>query len=391
MHQPPVVPEGPSHAPRDKTGDMFYEIGHSVKSVLDAMDPIATWLLRLAFLVGALCLAYLAVAYFGGATKNLAGNKNAAVITQNLLTCARGLSIAIVVAFVASLILGYEDNKLGAMGAGIGAAMHFGAPLGVRALFGPNLTVSAGMAAQFRSVGYVMLIIGLARATIDVLVWLVTLPDKMKSRADVGFARPAEAKQLAVAREANMFSPCWKLPFCRETIRKQCPAFLAKKTCWKFGRGCYCDEEMIGRIIRGEATEAVSAPTRQSRSGKPPCGRCYIFLEHQTHKFRMLSPLALPSTIVVMFFGWPIYQFAFTAFNKVLNNLWAGLSFNPQNYTPGIIKSDDPNAINTANPYQVSADQVQHLAMIFLAILLGFFVLIYISKFIEWAIYKAKL
>jgi hypothetical protein len=41
--------------------------------------------------------------------------------------------------------------------------------------------------------------------------------------------------------------------------------------------------------------------------------------------------------------------------------------------------------------YQLSPEQVQIAAMNMFGFLLGFFLLIYLSKGIEWAIYKAKL
>lgn len=381
----------PTHAPIDKKGQALYEMGEVVKQMFEGMSGPATWVLRVACAVGALCLAYIVMAYFGGAFKNLATNPNRALITKNLGLCAQGLSYSLIAAYVMCLILGYEDNRLGAIGAAVGVALHFGA-VPLMKIIGGQTAAAMLMSAPLRNAGFTILIIGLIRASIDLMIWLVTLPEKVKARANVGFARPAEAKQQAVAREANMFSPCWKLPFCREVIRKQCPAFLAKKTCWKFGRGCYCDEEMIGRIIRGESLEVIKAPTRMTRSGKPPCGRCYIFLEHQTHKFRMLSPLALPATILAMFVAWPFYITLFGFFNKSLDSLWKGLSFNPQAMTPDMLKQTSTGASQyTNNPYATSPEQTAHIAMYMLAALLGFFLLVYISKGIEWAIYKAKL
>jgi hypothetical protein len=366
-------------------------LGETVRQIFAGMEPVATWVLRLACAVGALALAYIVMAYFGGAFKNLAHNPNRVVIIKNLAMCAKGLSYSLIAAYVMCLILGYEDNRLGAIGAAIGIALHFGA-VPLMKIVGGQTGLAMQMSVAFRSAGFTILVIGLIRASIDLLIWLVTLPEKVKARANVGFARPAEAKQQAIAREANMFSPCWKLPFCREVIRKQCPAFLAKKTCWKFGRGCYCDEEMIGRIIRGESLEVIKAPTRMTRSGKPPCGRCYIFLEHQTHKFRMLSPLALPATVLGMFLAWPFYVTLFKLFNKSLDSLWKGLSFNPQAMTPDMLKQTSQGASPyTANPYATSPEQTAQIAMYMLAALLGFFLLVYISKGIEWAIYKAKL
>jgi hypothetical protein len=106
----------------------------------------------------------------------------------------------------------------------------------------------------------------------------------------------------------------------------------------------------------------------------------------------MLSPLALPATVLGMFLAWPFYVTLFKLFNKSLDSLWKGLSFNPQAMTPDMLKQTSQGASPyTANPYATSPEQTAQIAMYMLAALLGFFLLVYISKGIEWAIYKAKL
>jgi hypothetical protein len=211
-------------------------------------------------------------------------------------------------------------------------------------------------------------------------------------RADVGVGQMAEVAQQRTARNANMFSPCWQLPFCREVIRKQCPAYLAKTRCWKFGRGCYCDEEMISRIIRGESIDMIKAPTRMSRQGKPPCGRCYIFLEHQTLKYKMISPLAIPATLIIMFLGWSTYETMFGVAGKSLQFVWNKLSFAKATATTvtTTVTTGTPGTPDMGN-YQLTPEQVQAAAMNMFGFLVGFFLLIYLSKAIEWAIYKARL
>jgi hypothetical protein len=240
---------------------------------------------------------------------------------------------------------------------------------------------------SLRQAGIVFIALALLKFLVDATFWIRQLPERMQARADVGVAQKAEPAQRRIAKNATAFSPCWQLPFCREVIRKQCPAYLARKTCWKFGRGCYCDEEMISRIIRGESINVIKAPTRMSRKGKPPCGRCYIYLEHQSHKFRMLSPLAVPATVIAVYLLWPVYTQLFTGFNHYLNKFWDLVSFNPRSLATGSFKID-PESVKQMN--QLNSDQVTHVALVIFGILLGFMLLIYISKFIEWAIYKAK-
>src|SRR5690606_7296549 len=101
---------------------------------------------------------------------------------------------------------------------------------------------------------------------------------------------------------------------------------------------------------------------------------------------KMLSPLALPMTALIMYFIWPFYSALFTAFSN--SPIWNVLSFDAKKVTPDAIATKTPG---TEPVSSLSDEQVIYVATILIGILLGFFVLVYVSKFIEWAIYKAKL
>ncbi len=375
-------------APQDDFSRKIWEVGQKIKVVLDALEGPASWLLRVAAVIGMCALAYILVAtLIGGA--GTAKNPNMADLTRNLDLASKAFVFSLLGAAVATLLLGYEDNRLGAIVAALGVIFHFAMPIALKKFAGDTPAISV-MAIHFRQGGYFLVMIGVVKAICDTAIWLWNLPDRMKQmHASVGVSNQAEAKQRIVAREANMMSPCWKLPFCRESIRKQCPAFLAKKTCWKFGRGCYCDTEMISRIVRGESLDLIKAPTQQSRQGKPPCGRCYIYLEHQTYKFRVLSPLALPVAVISTWLVWPIYTRFFAIGDKVFNSLWNSLSFNTAKLATGDMASSQ-DALNKVAALGNNTEDIARIAQNMFGILLGFMLLIYISKFIEWAIYKAK-
>ncbi len=376
------------NAPQDAFSRRIWDVGQKIKAVLDALEGPASWVLRVAVVIGICALAYiLAATLFGGAGHPT--NPKMAMLTKNLDLASRAFVFSLLGAAIASLLLGYEDNRLGAIVCGLGVLFHFGMPIALKKFVGDTPAVSV-MATHFRHGGYYLVMIGLVKAVCDTAIWLWNLPDRMKTRhANVGVSNQAEAKQRIIARESNMFSPCWKLPFCRESIRKQCPAFLAKTTCWKFGRGCYCDTEMISRIVRGESLELIKAPTQQSRQGRPPCGRCYIYLEHQTYKFRVLSPLALPVAVLSTWLIWPLYTKVFALGNNVFNSIWSSLSFNSANLTSGDMKSSTEGIAKVAQQ-GASAQDIAHIAQNMFGVLMGFMLLIYLSKFIEWAIYKAK-
>ena len=344
--------------------------------IIDAIEPYAGMVFRAAMTVTILALCYILLGIF---TK-------APVFTSKLYLASNFLIGSMVLFALAAIFLYFEEKSVGIGVALIGLAFYFGGPP-IAGQLGKSAGTAALVAVLQKS-ALPLIVLGGLKYLADMVQWLIGLPDRMKQRADVGVGKQAEPAQQRAAKDANMFSPCWKLPFCREVIRKQCPAYLAKKRCWKFGRGCYCDEEMISRIIRGESLEVIKAPTRMSREGKPPCGRCYIYLEHQSHKFRMISPLALPATIAGIFFGWPYYLQGFKVLDDAMNAVWKSLNFDPKNLTPKAIATEVPGANEVG---QMDAQQVAQISHYIFGVMLGFFLLVYISKFIEWAIFKAKL
>lgn len=351
------------------------------------LNPIAMWVLRVAIILSVASLAFILINLLHG---NLAPSSPLAG-SQDLLHWLKTSSLLLEVGLVALacclLLLWFDASAVSLSILGIGVLLHLGVPLLLFNQIGRS-DATAIVTLPLRQAGLILVALGLLKYAFDVACWIRQLPERMQSRADIGVAQKAEAAQRRIAKNANAFSPCWQLPFCREVIRKQCPAYLARKTCWKFGRGCYCDEEMISRIIRGESLTSIKAPTRMSRKGKPPCNRCYIYLEHQSHKFRLYSPLAVPGTVLIVYLLWPVYTQVFNGFSHYLDRFWALLSFNPQNLASGALKAD--SAQDYVNMSTLSPEQVTHVALVIFGFLLGFMLLIYISKFIEWAIYTAR-
>ena len=128
-------------------------------------------------------------------------------------------------------------------------------------------------------------------------------------------AAKGRRKTVKVPKE-NVFAKCWQLPFCHDAVRELCPAFKAHKTCWKFGRGCNCDPDLVetliasrtagpgrgardseGAFIRAE----LEAEAPKSRSEKTiPCAKCPIYTEHQRRKFRVINPVLIVFTVALL-------------------------------------------------------------------------------------------
>jgi len=391
LTQPDAASIAQSAAPSDDFSSGLQSFGDTIAKALDSGEDVFLWLARIAVPFAGMGLAYILAAIFFGNAAHYENTANPDQLVHFLTVASQVLCYSLLVLGASMLLLTYDDNRLGAIVAGGGLLLAFGFPLLLHIFLGATNVPASQMVPIFFRVGRMVLYVGLFKAGIDLVLWAWNLPNQIKSKQSVagavGFGKTIESKQQKIARSANMFSPCWKLPFCREAIRVLCPAFLARKTCWKFGRGCYCDEEMVGRIVRNEPIDQIKAATTRQSKEPAPCGRCYIFLEHQTYKFRMMSPLALPATILLMFGAWPLYNKLFTTFTLTYTKLFSTLSFTPK--VPDAIVSSKEAQIQAAATQLKPEDIAQYSSYIF-AGLLAFLVLINISKFIEWAIFKAK-
>lgn len=182
---------------------------------------------------------------------------------------------------------------------------------------------------------------------------LRSVPMKKKHDEEVtksGLRREAPKGPKPKARP-NALSPCWHLPYCRDYLVEMCPAFKAKKRCWKFGGGCFCDSRMIEAMLMGLAKQGAKGTSggqaylrseidarnnvAKHRQKKTPCHRCFIYLEHQKLKYDVLNPLMYPLTAGLMYFGYePVIKPLWTQIQGWLTNLWATLAFQEVTQTP---------------------------------------------------------
>jgi hypothetical protein len=193
--------------------------------------------------------------------------------------------------------------------------------------------------------GEIMLALVLLRVFYEIAIYVRTGP-KTKLQEE----KEAEKLKRKGAITAKVWARCWDMPYCHEYVRDQCPAYKARKNCWKFGYGCMCHPKMIETLIRASTGAATAvAKARQAeyvRSDleadavlKPgertiPCTKCAIFAEHQRQKFRILNPLVIVGTIVGLVLGYKPVMVLYTAFVALLSRLAARFTLtenvNPQ-------------------------------------------------------------
>lgn len=195
-----------------------------------------------------------------------------------------------------------------------GLLLYFGSPWFFVSLAGldrmggtvlPRTIVDA-----FRTLGMTALLPGLVLLLRDAILRVWT---GISARRDVE-SRSGKDERAAAGLLASCYPRCWEMGFCRELVRRVCPAYERRKSCWKLGLGCYCDEQTILRAHRdagpgvpasgGAATQeqvAGAARDRLSRTlRKSRCRNCVIYSEHQVQKYRLVSPLVFPAVIAVL-------------------------------------------------------------------------------------------
>jgi hypothetical protein len=149
------------------------------------------------------------------------------------------------------------------------------------------------------------------------------------------------ARTAAQVRKANdqFLGPCWKLPFCRDTDKKLCPVRHSKQPCWRKGRGCYCDQNIILTLSGGSqyaasrgaagylSRTATVARAKSFREKREQCLACPVYLHHQHQKYRLLAPLTLIGVIGAAALYWEPVSQAYPEAMLALGRALSGFSF----------------------------------------------------------------
>jgi hypothetical protein len=156
--------------------------------------------------------------------------------------------------------------------------------------------------------------------------------------------RPNEeaAKTAQQVKKPNdkFLGACWELPFCRDTDKKLCPIRREKKSCWRTGRGCYCDQNVILTLSGGNQyaasrgasgylsyTATVARP-KSLREKREQCLQCPVYLHRQSQKYKLLAPVSLIAAVGLVAYYWEtvknLYPDGMRAVGRALSNFSFG-------------------------------------------------------------------
>lgn len=281
----------------------------------DTTDKLTNWGLQIGALAFAVATIYLMWGVISGAlSKTLGlGALDMQRVVQNVQIACRILTIGGILLVVSGVIRYYLDEETGYVLFIVGAVLRWGMPIIVGSSL-PEVTVVAAtlpayVAAQYSLVGTVSLVAAVPFLVVD-LSRKLRGAKRRASRATM--VRTDEEEEIRKPRVALF---CWQMPYCRDYLRKFCQAYEKRKACWRIKSGCYCDEDMILRVMKrsssskiagfdqryswasgGEAKKNQTAAQKRQR-----CRECFIYVEHQKVKYRLLSPLSFPATAMLMY------------------------------------------------------------------------------------------
>lgn len=299
--------------------------------VLDILDSAS----MLGVQLGGACLA-LSAAYlvWGIVTRKILGLSTMTPwaqqrVVSNVHIAATALEISALV-FVACLVIRrYADENLGYLLSLSGVAVYFGFPYAAGWRLGAEAGGNAAFASiveAFRLTAVFALLPGIALIVRDICLRIAFALSRAVSE---GAARaPRISLRLRPAHLPPIYQKCWNMHYCSDFVRRVCPAFRERKSCWRIKRGCRCDEETMLAAMRSSSTgegfrremSRQMAMERRRRTLTPAdkrarCRRCGIYAEHQRQKYRLMTAVVIPAVLILV-----------VQFNGLIRH-WVGQAF----------------------------------------------------------------
>lgn len=275
--------------------------------VSNLLDSISTLALKLGLVVLGLATAYLLYVLFGGKLTAAASKADQAYLAQTA-GIAKLMLIGGAAAVVgACCIRFFSEETVGLIMTIVGGVLYFLAPMGINALTLETIhknTLYLSILQQITTVGMICLIPGCLLLMRDVVLQFARIISRQ--------AMPKTADEKGKPRQANsVYASCWNMPQCNDRVKRVCPAWSKRKSCWRIKAGCLCDQDVIRKALvardpqqGGDLSDGPKVATQPRivltpQQKKERCRVCTIYSEHQRQKFAIASPIAVLAVITV--------------------------------------------------------------------------------------------
>jgi hypothetical protein len=370
-------------------------VARTSREPVDVFALLQGWsrtILQLAIIGFVIALGYILYGIFSGALTSMPDQQMYRV-AANLSLMGQLMALSGLLATLAVVLLTMDEIAFSVVMGIAGAALMFGMPL----LVAGNLTDQASRPATVinewsRNAGMAMLFVVGVRILWEIVAQLRY--GTIGTRAERIEKSEPTAEEKKGWKKPGLWDRCWNMPYCHAAVREICPAYKARRSCWRFGYGCNCDPTLIETLIRtggastgkGSAKTSTEQRTREAayvrsdlEAGSSvtggqrtiPCTKCPIFIEHQRQKFKILNPIAVIATILAMVVLYKPLIGLYSAVIDVMARTAARLTYGSM--------VDPAEWIGYLNTPTVQ---------VFFFLFVGMLALAYVLKGVEWAVLK---
>ena len=316
---------------------------------MQTVSDIAEKVFRVAVVVTLLVIVYLIYGLYSGSLADVAhqtkSQQKEALQTLNLV--CNVLNISLVATLISAAILFYEEVSAAVVMLFTSAFLAYGLQFFAEwfGLGAKNLNPHGPSFRALQELHLAALLTAIPGILLMVRSILVRLFGERDDILNSAYGKNAQAQEDTPKALLGVTAKCWQLPFCRESIRKNCPIFHARTKCWKQRVGCMCEDNIIrlsqtpeksdapatiemakgqgfvaigDLIAKSEAEVRPNIPTRLGPRGvriptnphlsdaekRERCRNCVIYNQHQREKYRFFSPvvtLAVPALVYLQF------------------------------------------------------------------------------------------
>ena len=306
-----------------------------------AVYGVLTIIQGIAFIAAGLAALYLFYGLFSGGLNAVAGQSVAEKqrVLSNVGSAGTLLTAGLAVGSLCTAFLYFATEIAGYLLLALAGIGILGVPFVYSLTAGDSNQAGVGVAQAFnvfRNSSLVPAGVGVILVVRDLVMRVVSMVQgRQLASADLQFGGNAVPEQKP--RRTSILGKCWEGGYCREYIRTQCPIFIQRKACWKERRGCYCEEDIFASASAkaGIGVQLEMAPASQYNFANPVtpktqkahltdkqkaerCRNCVIYNEHQEEKYKILVPLTLILTVVLMvLIASPLRGTVHTAFGSI--------------------------------------------------------------------------
>lgn len=284
-----------------KTGNLFFDY---LASFTGGLSKISILIFMLAFI-------YLTTVFFGKNIRNFGtlALKDQAYFANVIKYVSQALMISGYASIILATLAYMRDSLYSKILFVLGLIFVYGLSWGMYHLTSledfqkvPFLSFLIG---SYVKIGMAALVVGSILLFKDIIfdirnsIQKLTVQSKISSKSKV--------KKKVYLKTMGLNTRCWETAYCSPELKAICPAARSKTNCWKLGTGC-CDETMFllssDSAYSKQLLEMVkSDPNPVAQAEK--CKKCHIFMTHQRHKYKVLSPLIIALSFL---FGWLLYE-----------------------------------------------------------------------------------